>query len=141
MEDTFSQDNQSAAAYAGGRKNTTPIWVGVAMMAALLGLAGGLGLGALLVGSEESTTPGASVEVAQLEEQVQQLQTDLDAKTTEALELTADLDAAGVVEADLRSQLAEAGALAGDTPNQGSGQPGGHSRRPSSAVGGRPGAA
>ncbi len=119
MEDTFSQSNQDTSVYTGGRKNTTTIWVGVAMMAALLGLAGGLGLGALLVGSGESTTDGASsAEVAQLEEQVQQLQSDLDAKTSEALTLGEDLREAAALEADLHRQLAESGALDAASPNQ-----------------------
>ena len=119
MEDTFSQSNQDTSAYAGGRKNTTAIWVGVAMMAALLGLAGGLRLGALLVGSGESTTDGvSSAEVAQLEEQVQQLQSDLDAKTSEALTLGEDLREAAALEADLHRQLAESGALDAASPNQ-----------------------
>ena len=120
MEDTFSQSNQNTSAYAGGRKNTTTIWVGVAMMAALLGLAGGLGLGALLVGSGDSTTNGvSSAEVAQLEKQVQQLQSDLDAKTSEALALGEDLREAAALEADLHRQLAESGALDAASPNQG----------------------
>ena len=120
MEDTFSPSNQVNAAPAGGRKNTTVIWFGVSMMAALLGLAGGLGLGVLLAGTEEATAPeGTSAEVSQLREQVQQLQTDLDTKTTEAVALTADLEAAGVLETDLRSQLAQASLQTGSAPNQG----------------------
>ena len=120
MEDTFSESNQVASSPAGGQKNTTVLWLGVTMMAALLGLAGGLGLGALLLGSEERTASGGtSAEVAQLQEQIQQLEADLDAETAEALSLGDDLRAAAAIEADLHRQLAESGALAGTAPNQG----------------------
>ena len=120
MEDTYSQSNQENTPPAGGPRNNTVVWFGVTLIAALLGLAGGLGLGSLLLEPSETTAPSATLaELSQLQEQVQGLQADLDTRTAESLALASDLETAGAQEADLRAQIAQRDAQMGTAPQEG----------------------
>ena len=120
MEDTYSQSNQKNTPPAGGPRNNTVVWFGVTLIAALLGLAGGLGLGSLLLEPSETTAPSATLaELSQLQEQVQGLQADLDTRTAESLALASDLETAGAQEADLRAQIAQRDAQMGTAPQEG----------------------
>lgn len=120
MEDTYSQSNQENTPPAGGPRNNTVVWFGVTLIAALLGLAGGLGLGSLLLEPSETTAPSATLaELSQLQEQVQGLQADLDTRTAESLTLASDLETAGAQEADLRAQIAQRDAQMGTAPQEG----------------------
>ena len=120
MEDTYSQSNQEKTPPAGGPRNNTVVWFGVTLIAALLGLAGGLGLGSLLLEPSETTAPSATLaELSQLQEQVQGLQADLDTRTAESLTLASDLETAGAQEADLRAQIAQRDAQMGTAPQEG----------------------
>ena len=119
MEDTYSQSNQESTPPAGGRRNNTVVWFGVTLIAALLGLAGGLGLGSLILEPSETTAPSATLaELSQLQEQVQGLQSDLDTRTAESLGLASDLETAGALEADLRAQIAQRDAQMGAAPQE-----------------------
>ena len=120
MEDTYSQSNQENTPPAGGPRNNTVVWFGVTLIAALLGLAGGLGLGSLLLEPSETTAPSATLaELSQLQEQVQGLQADLDTRTAESLTLASDLETAGAQEADLRAQIAQRDAQMDTAPQEG----------------------
>ena len=120
MEDTYSQSNQENTPPAGGPRNNTVVWFGVTLIAALLGLAGGLGLGSLLLEPSETTAPSATLaELSQLQEQVQGQQADLDTRTAESLGLASDLETAGAREADLRAQIAQRDAQMGAAPQEG----------------------
>ena len=119
MEDIYGQNNQGSSTPSRGQGNSTVVWIGVTMMGALLGLAGGLGLGSLLAEPKETTAPSEAVaELSQLREQVQGLQTDLDAKTAESLALTADLLSSGAREVELRAEIARRDAQMGAAPNE-----------------------
>ena len=125
MEDTYSQSNQENTPPAGGPRNNTVVWFGVTLIAALLGLAGGLGLGSLLLEPSETTAPSATLaELSQLQEQVQGLQADLDTRTAESLALASDLETAGAQEADLRAQISQRDAQMGTAPQEGVVAPG-----------------
>ena len=119
MEDTSSQFNRENTPPAGGGSNSTVVWFGITLIVGLLGLAAGLGLGSMLQESSEPSAPSEAVaELAELREQVDGLQADLDAKTGEALALAADLETAGAREAELRAQIARSDAQIGASPNQ-----------------------
>ena len=119
MEDTYSQSSQENTPPAGGSRNNTVVWFGVTLIAALLGLAGGLGLGSLILEPSETTAPSATLaELSQLQEQVQGLQSDLDTRTAESLALASDLETAGALEADLRAQIAQRDAQVGAAPQE-----------------------
>ena len=65
------------------KKSSVQIWVGISLIAALLGLAGGIGIASTVLDSSgnsglESALRDSQARVTQLEAEVQDLQTDLE---------------------------------------------------------------
>lgn len=97
-----------------GKKNNALIWVGVILIALLVGLAGGLGLASSVLDSSEepglkSALLDSQARIAQLQAEADDLQTTLDAMDSASQALTQELTQE---KEDLRVQLSQAQAQA-----------------------------
>ena len=98
-------------------KSATPIWVGITLIAALLGLAGGMGLASTVLDSSgdsglESALSDSKARVSQLKAEVLDLQADLEDVDSESRVLAGELAGATQREEDLGLQISQAEARA-----------------------------
>ena len=99
------------------KKSNLQIWVGISLIAALLGLAGGMGLASTVLDSSEDSSlkpalRDSQARVSQLEDEVRDLQSNLEDMDSESQALAEELAGATQREEDLGTQLSQAEAQA-----------------------------
>jgi hypothetical protein len=94
----------------GSKKSTVQIWVGITLIAGLLGLAGGLGLASTVL--DTSGGSGLKADLRDSQARVSQLQADLEEVNSASQVLAEKLAGATQKEDDLRMQLSQAEARA-----------------------------